>query len=149
MSVTLRPARTTDAGKIGHILWQFQANTDWMPDLYSAAESIAFCGRMIDSGWVTIAALDQTVVGFLARDDNEICGLYLLARIKGQGIGKVLLNDAKTRSDRLSLRVHQVNSGARRFYKRAGFAEVSRGDGRDNDENLPDIHYVWPKEAAK
>lgn len=148
MSLVLRPARSTDAGKTGHILWQFQASTEWMPEVHTTAETVAYCGQMIEAGWVTIAMLDRQVVGFLARDNDEICALYLLARAEGQGVGRALLDYAKSQSPQLTLRAFQANAGARRFYKREGFTEISRGDGSDNDENLPDIHYVWPKEAA-
>jgi len=148
VTVRLRPARSTDAGKLGVILKQFQDHNDWMPDLYTAGETIAFCGALIDRGWVTVAMLDDRVVGFLARDDDEICALYLTRRAFGKGVGRALLEDAKTRSTRLTLRVLQANTGAQRFYRREGFAEVGRSDGVDNDENLPDIAYVWPKETA-
>ena len=149
MSVRLRPARSTDAGKLGMILKRFQDDNDWMPDLYTAGETIAFCGTMIDRGWVTVALLDDQVAGFLARNEEEICALYLARQAARKGIGRILLDDAKTRSNRLTLRVFQANAGVHRFYRRAGFAEVSRGDGTQNDENLPDVAYVWPKEAAK
>lgn len=148
MSVRLRPARSTDAGKLGMILKQFQDNNDWMPDLYTAGETIAFCGAMIDRGWVTVAVLDDQVVGFVARDGAEICALYLSRRSSGQGVGRALLEYAKSRCNRLTLRVFQANSGAQRFYRREGFAETGRGTGAENDENLADIAYVWPKEAA-
>lgn len=149
MSIALRPAWPTDAGKTGHILWQFQARTPWMPDIHSAAETVAFCGQMIDDGWVTVALLNQQVVGFLARDAEDICALYLLVRAEGQGFGKLLLNHAKSQSARLSLRAFQANSSACQFYEREGFVEMARGDGRDNDENLHDVHYVWSRETRK
>jgi len=31
---------------------------------------------------------------------------------------------------------------------RAGFQEVGRGDGADNDEGLPDVQMVWERNAA-
>lgn len=149
MSVTLRPARSTDAGKTGDILWQFQNNMDWMPKLHTAAETIAFCGRLIDRGWVTVAIQNGQVVGFLARDGEEISALYLLPRVEGQGVGRALLDYAKSQSPRLHLWAFQANAGAQRFYERQGFVEKSRGDGHNNEEQLPDIQYVWPKEAAQ
>ena len=124
MTVRLRPARSTDAGKLGVILKQFQDHNDWMPDLYTAAETIAFCGALFDRGWVTVAMLDDRVVGFLARDDAEICALYLTRRAFGKGVGRALLEDAKTRSTRLTLRVFQANTGAQRFYRRPELVSI-------------------------
>jgi GNAT superfamily N-acetyltransferase len=143
----LRPALPTDAGATGEILYRFQQNSDWMPKLYSEVETIAFCGTMIDRGWVTVAEADGRIVGFMARDGEEICALYLVREVSGQGIGTELLNHAKSLSPRLTLRAVQGNSSAVRFYRREGFVETSRGDGTDNDENLPDIAFLWTAKA--
>ncbi|MEW2919161.1 GNAT family N-acetyltransferase [Ruegeria sp. ANG10] len=148
MTVTLRPARTTDAGKIGEILYGFARDSDWMPELHTCAETIAFCGWMIDRGWVTVAETDTDVVGFLALNGTEVHSLYLTPPICGQGIGQRLLDHAKSDQAELSLFAFQANHGACRFYERNGFAEVARSDGADNDENLPDIKYVWWRKGA-
>ena len=148
MTVTLRPARTTDAGRIGEILHGFAREHEWMPELHSCAETIAFCGRMIDQDWVTVAETDSGVVGFLALNAPEIHSLYLSPKARGQGIGQRLLQHAKSRCAQLSLFAFQANQSARRFYERNGFAEVARTDGAQNDENLPDIEYVWHREGA-
>lgn len=148
MTVILRAATPMDAGATGDILWRFLNDTDWMPVLYSAAQTISFCGTMIDYGWMTVAEADGRVQGFLARDGQEICALYLAPSAQGRGIGKALLQDAKRRASPLRLRTFAANFRARRFYQNAGFVPVAHGDGADNDENLPDISYVWPREAA-
>ena len=147
MSLLLRPARPTDAGSAGAILHGFAEEAAWMPRLHSQAEAIAFCGEMIDRGWVTVAEREGRVAGFLARDGEEICGLYLARAHRRRGIGARLLARAKADCARLELRSFEVNTGARRFYRREGFVEVGRGTGTGNDENLPDIAYVWHKEA--
>lgn len=155
MSVILRPARSTDAGKTGEILHRFACETSWMPSLHTGAETIAFCGVMIDRGWVTVAEADGAVLGFLARDEGEICSLYVASEACGRGIGKRLLEAAKGQvgagchSGRLSLWTFQANEGARRFYQREGFAEVQRSDGSRNEERLPDIEYVWRADVSK
>lgn len=148
MSVTLRAARSTDAGATGEILYRFQAETDWMPKLHSGAETIAFCGVLIGRGWVTVAEDAGRVIGFLARDQEEICALYLAPEATGQGAGKLLLDHAKGQRDRLFLATFLNNSGARRFYEREGFLEAGRGDGSGNEEGLPDITYLWRRDSG-
>lgn len=143
MTATLRPARSTDAGVTGTILHGFARENDWMPELHTCAETIAFCGWMIDQDWVTVAETDKGVVGFLALNGAEIHSLYLSAPARGQGIGRQLLDHAKSGQAQLSLFAFQDNTPACRFYERNGFAEIARSDGADNDENLPDIRYVW------
>lgn len=147
--MVLRPARSTDAGKTGDILHRFQEETVWMPKLWTGAETIAFCGRMIDRGWVTVAEEEGRVCGFLARDGAEVCSLYVLPEAQGQGIGKALLDAAKAAVPHLTLWVFQANNGAQRFYLREGFTETRRTDGSRNEEGLPDIAYEWrAKEAS-
>lgn len=147
MSVVLRPARSTDAGTTGSILQAFCTDTPWMPVLHTGAETVSFCGSMIDRGWVTVAEENGRVVGFIARDGEWINALYLALDFTGQGIGLQLLNSAKAGTDRLRLWTFQANSGAQAFYEREGFVETERTDGAGNDENLPDIAYLWTKEA--
>jgi len=149
VTVILRPARSTDAGTTGEILHGFSRDNDWMPELHSRAETIAFCGWMIDQGWVTVAEGDAGIVGFLALKGDEIHSLYLTPSECGQGIGQRLLDHAKSRQRQLSLFAFQANPGACRFYERNGFAEVARSDGAGNDENLPDVTYVWTREGAE
>ncbi|MCA0873202.1 GNAT family N-acetyltransferase [Seohaeicola saemankumensis] len=148
MNIDLRPARSTDAGALGHILYRFQEETEWMPKLYTAAEMIRFCGAMIDYGWVTVADGNGRIHGFIARDGEEICALYMAQQTNRKGVGRRLLGHAKARRSRLWLRTLQVNEGAQRFYRRQGFVESERGDGAENDENMPDIIFVWEKKEA-
>ncbi len=147
--VTIRPARPTDAGTTGGILHQFSVDNDWMPDVHTLAETIGFCGTMIDRGWVSVAEIDGQVEGFLARDGDEICSLYLSRKGRRRGIGPQLLATAKSVCVRLQLKTFEANHGAQRFYRREGFIETARSDGADNDENLPDVTYVWTKADRK
>ena len=141
MTLSLRAAQPTDAGKMGAILHRFEAATPWMPKSHCEAEAIGFCGTMLDRGWVTVAVADR-IVGFLARDGAEICALYVHPDLQGQGVGKALLDHAKTCHSPLTLWTFEANTGAQRFYLREGYAEVRRTEG-DNDESLPDILYHW------
>lgn len=148
-AMVLRPAQPTDAGAMGNILYRFQQDTPWMPKLYAEVEMIAFCGVMIDRGWVTVAV--QTgqathkarVAGFLARDNDEICSLYLAAEARGQGLGHKLVEAAKAASPNLWLRVFEANTAAHRFYQRAGFVETQRRNGADIEEGLSVLRMGW------
>ena len=146
MSLRTRPADARDADTLGEILWQSQ-HPDWMPELYSLPECVGYCEVMIERGWVTVALFRGQVSGFMARDGEEICALYLDRETVGQGIGTHLLAEAKTASTRLVLRCAEANVPARRFYARHGFVETGRSDGAAAGDNLPDITYVWPMEA--
>lgn len=144
----LRPARSTDAGKVGGILTEFVAETDWMPKLHTGAEDIRFAGHMIDRGWVTVAVQNDTICGFSARDGVEVNCLYIASNTRGQGCGRALLDAMKTQSDTLDLWTFQANQPAQKFYQKHDFTEVERTDGATTDEKLPDIRYRWQKQRS-
>lgn len=144
MTVTLRSARSTDAGKVGAILTAFAAETAWMPRLHSAAEDVQFAGKMIDRGWVTVAETPQGVAAFSAHNAAEVHALYVASGHRRQGLGSALLRAMQATAPRLEVWTFQANAPAQRFYTRHGFVETTRTDGRDTDEQLPDIRYVWP-----
>ena len=89
-------------------------------------------------------AVDAAPIGYLALDAEEgfITSFFLKAEARGAGVGKRLLDNAKAGAEMLQLWTFVENEGARRFYKREGFAEADRSDG-DNEEGLPDILYRW------
>ena len=145
MSQILRPARSTDAGKLGAILSEAVAAQSWKPCLHTGAEDIAHMGDLIDRAWVTVCERDEALVGFLARDKDLVQSLYVKHAYQGKGIGTLLLEQAQSIQERLELWTFQANEGAQRFYRAHGFAEAERTDGAGNEEGLPDIRFVWVK----
>lgn len=121
-----------------------------MPRLYSRAQDAAHAGMMIDRGWVHVHQAHGAVDGFIARSGAVIHALYVRAGARNRGIGTALLEHAKAGSATLDLWTFEANRGAQNFYARHGFAQTERTNGAGNDENLPDIQFVWhrKKDAA-
>ena len=142
-------ARVLDAGRVGAILSEFNDTTDWMPRIHSRAEDISFAGEMIDRGWVDVfwadVLEDTKIAGFIARDGTMIHALYVTGSARQKGIGKALLYHAKSISSELTLWTFLANQNAQRFYKNAGFIEIERTDGANNDEKLPDMRLYWKR----
>ncbi|MHA3915266.1 GNAT family N-acetyltransferase [Halovulum sp. GXIMD14793] len=147
MSVRLRPARPVDADPCARILADWIAETPWMPRLHTPTEDINFMLVKIRTHRVTIAESDD-VLGFLTLETDYVSALYVSSAARSQGIGKRLLDDAKSRAPRLSLWTFQANMPARRFYLREGFEEARRTED-DNEEKMPDVEYVWSTEIAE
>ena len=145
MSRVIRPARSTDAGKLGAILSEAVRANTWKPQLHTAAEDIAHMGHLIDRGWVSVCESEGRVAGFLALDGTSVQSLYVSDAQQGHGIGAMLLEQAKAQQERLELWVFEANHGAQRFYRRHGFKDVERTDGAGNEEGLPDMRYAWVK----
>lgn len=147
MRVMLRAATPLDAGATGDILWHALREHPNV-ERTSAAEAISFCGEMIERDWVTVAGSGTAVLGFLARDGQEICALYTAPDARGQGIGRRLIEDAKQQVARLHLCAARTNRDAQRFYRRAGFVPAKADDApRENRHEEPGMTFVWQKEA--
>ena len=144
----IEPARSLDAGAVGHILSETTDALDWLPRMYSRAEELMYAAQMIEAGWVSVARVNNQIVGFLARQDAEIHGLYLRPDAQGQGLGRMLLKAAMSAELRLGLWVYQANVGAQGFYRSMRFAEVIRTEGAGNDAKQPDIRYEWRERVA-
>lgn len=141
--IGVRAARPTDAGKVGAILSEFVATTEWMPQLHTGAEDIAHAGAMIARGWVSVAEVDGQVVGFVACEGGDLDALYVARAQRRHGVGTALLRHVQQGHAALALWTFQANFPAQEFYLKHGFIEQKRTDGAGNDEGLPDIRFHW------
>lgn len=139
----LRPALAEESAALAAILTAWAAQTDWLPKLHSAEEDRVFMAGLVATGQVTLAEDLTGPVGFLGREGNEVNHLFVAHAARRQGVGRCLLDQAKSAQPVLRLWCFQANTGARAFYAREGFVEIDRTDGRRNDESLPDVRLEW------
>lgn len=113
-----------------------------MPCLHARASMVAFWrGRLAEAeGWVAVRG--GAILGFALRDGPDLTALYLAPDARRCGLGARLLEAARAGQDVLDLWVFAANTSARAFYAKAGFTELQRTDG-DNEEGLPDIALRW------
>jgi putative acetyltransferase len=84
------------------------------------------------------------VQGFLALDQAGAMVTALYVATPGRGIGKALLDHAKSGRQSLDLWTFVANGKARAFYAREGFVEIRQTPG-DNEEGLPDVLLRWER----
>ena len=146
-AVHLRPARKADCPQMGQILLGWVEETPWMPRIHPRESYGGFAELLKNVGEVTVATEGPggKVLGFIARQDEDIQALYVASDARGRGVGKALLDHLKRRHGRLVLWTFQANEGARRFYGREGFREAVFTDGQGNDEKLPDLQMIWER----
>ncbi|MEW9806416.1 GNAT family N-acetyltransferase [Mesorhizobium marinum] len=84
---------------------------------------------------VWVALCDGRPVGFIGLIDAFIGGLFVAQGLQGRGVGRALVDHAMALKGELELDVYAENEGARAFYERLGFDEVSRQP--QDDEGLP------------
>lgn len=148
--LTIRPATAADAAAIAEVyLASFQATYDF-PLAHTDDEVRSWIREVVVPAGDTWVALEgDVVVGMLVVAGGDLDQLYVAPDRLGTGIGRRLLDHAKTLSPGgLGLYTFQVNDRARRFYERNGFVEDRRGDGSGNEEGQPDVHYVWRPATA-
>ena len=100
---------------------------------------------------IVLDSADSRVIGLMTLSGSHLMNLFVHVDCQNQGIGKHLLNEAKTRSPRgLSLYTFVKNRRAQAFYLSQGFTEVERGfasyDGNpwaQTQADLADIKYQW------
>lgn len=142
MTIQYRKATSADAAACAEILGDWFEATPFVPRIHTRDEDLAFLNWVIDSQSVHVAD-NGTVLGFMAREAEEINLLYLDPAARGQAIGKALIAIAKEEVSHLSLWTFQDNQGARRFYEREGFQPSAFTDGAGNEEKTPDVKYEW------
>ena len=144
--LTIRRATAEDAPAIGNLY--LASRDDALPGLHKAHTDDEvrgwIAGVLLPRDKVWIAERDGTMLGFIALHDGWVEQFYLLPGCYRQGIGTALLAIAKHhRPSELRLFCFQRNSRARAFYETNGFIAVRFSDGSDNEEQEPDIEYVW------
>ncbi len=99
---------------------------------------------LLKRGETVVARRCGTILGFAALVGNVLDQLYVLPGHYRCGIGRMLLDWAKTRSpNRLCLYTFQRNERARGFYESQGFRAINASAGERNEEKEPDIFYEW------
>ena len=87
----------------------------------------------------------RQIDGFIGLTGKHIEGIFVAKAARSKGIGKALLDYAKSRKPRLDLSVYQKNERALAFYRREQF--VVQSEGIDKDTNEADIQMLWMRQA--
>lgn len=81
--------------------------------------------------------------GFIGLTDCYIAGLFVKDTAQSKGIGKQLLDYAKSIKSEMWLSVYQENVGAVHFYKREQFQIQS--ESVDDNTNAKELIMIWKK----
>lgn len=81
------------------------------------------------------------IKGFVGLQDNYIAGIFVRSGAQSGGIGKMLLDYAKSSREQLTLSVYQKNTRAVKFYQREGF-HIQR-EGMDENTGEKEYEMCW------
>ena len=76
----------------------------------------------------------RQIDGFIGLMGNHIEGIFVAKAARSKGVGKALLEYAKSRKPRLTLSVYQKNELALAFYRREQFVVQTEGIDEDTNE---------------
>ena len=100
--------------------------------------------KQLPQSEVYTAKENDLVCGFIGLCGGHIEGLFVGEACRGQGIGKALLDFAKTKYPVLTLCVYQKNTRAAAFYGHEGFSLERTGTDASTGE--PELRMRWRRE---
>ncbi len=141
----LRIAVANDTDAIARVFSPSFRLLTFLPELHTVEEDRWFIENVVLKKYeVTVAEHHDSIVSFLARQNEEIRLLYTHPDFIGLGAGSLLLDAANmTGVAALELWCFQSNGYARRFYEARGFRPIKFTDGQHNEEKTTDVCYRW------
>ena len=116
---------------------------------FLSAEDFAAIERIVEDDYLPAAELwvaadvDGRPLGFMGLTGSNIDALFVDPELHGQGIGRVLVNHARSvAGPSLTVDVNEQNESAAAFYERLGFRRTGRSEVDDRGRPYPLLHLV-------
>lgn len=71
---------------------------------------------------------EGTIKGFFSLHEDTLAAIFVAPGCQGEGIGKQMIEKAKTLRSRMTLEVYKENQNSVAFYRRCGFNEIVEKD---------------------
>lgn len=97
--------------------------------------------------WVAEDA-QGVLTGFIGLSENKVEMLFIDPAVKGQGIGRTLLDHAHSLKGRLDVDVNEQNPLALGFYLKYGFVRTGRSETDGEGKPFPIIHLSQPQTCS-
>lgn len=93
--------------------------------------------------WVTVDAEDCPL-GFIGLNENHVEMLFIEPDLRGKGIGRALLDHARSLRSQMSIDVNEQNPEAVGFYLHYGFVQTGRSPLDGEGRPFPLLHLSLP-----
>ena len=137
----IRELRKVDINKVAEIWLDTNIKTHYFISAQYWKSNFELVKELLLQATVYIYEDNQEIQGFIGLNDEYIEGIFVSGEMQSQGIGKILLNYAKDKRNKLHLNVYQKNARAISFYKREGF-EIQHS-GLDEATGEKDYVMTW------
>ena len=85
--------------------------------------------------------IGQPINGYISYNPESSQTSTLYVNKKGEGHGKILLDQIKSDHKYLQLWSHEFNNSAHKFFKREGFKFKNRKD--HGSDGIPELQFEW------
>ncbi|MBW0237896.1 acetyltransferase [Pseudomonas sp. D1HM] len=93
--------------------------------------------------WVAVNTEDNPT-GFIGLNENHVEMLFIEPDLRGKGIGRALLNHARSSRNPMSVDVNEQNREAVGFYLHYGFVQTGRSPLDGEGRPFPLLHLSLP-----
>lgn len=137
----IRELRKADINKVANIWLDTNITAHYfIPEQYWKS-NFELVKELLLQATVYVYEDNQEIRGFIGLNDEYVEGIFVSDEMQSLGIGKLLLNYAKDKRNKLFLNVYQKNARAITFYQREGF-EIQQS-GLDEATGEKDYVMVW------
>ena len=137
----IRELRKADINKVANIWLDNNITAHYfIPEQYWKS-NFELVKELLLQATVYVYEDNQEIRGFIGLNDEYVEGIFVSDEMQSLGIGKLLLNYAKDKRNKLFLNVYQKNARAITFYQREGF-EIQHS-GLDEATGEKDYVMVW------
>ena len=139
----IRKLRKQDINKVSSIWLDTNIKAHYFIPIQYWKSNFEFVKELLLQATVYVYEDNQKIQGFIGMNDDYIEGIFVSDEMQSHGIGKILLNYAKDKKNKLFLNVYQKNTRAISFYQREGF-EIQYS-GLDEATGEKDYVMTWQK----
>lgn len=139
--IMIRELRKTDINKVADIWLDTNIKAhNFIPAQYWKS-NFELVKELLLQATVYVYEDNQKIQGFIGLNNEYVEGIFISDEMQSHGIGKILLNYAKDKRNKLLLNVYQKNERAISFYQREGF--VIQYSGLDEATGEKDFIMAW------
>lgn len=137
----IRQLRKADINKVADIWLDTNIKTHYFIPAQYWKSNFELVKELLLQATVYVYEHNQEIQGFIGLNDEYVEGIFVSDEMQSRGIGKILLNYAKEKRNKLLLNVYQKNTRAIAFYQREGFE--LQGNGVDEATGERDYVMAW------
>jgi putative acetyltransferase len=93
--------------------------------------------------WVAVDD-NHSPIGFIGLNKNHVEMLFIAPDLRGKGIGRALLDHARSSRSQMSVDVNEQNPEAAGFYLHSGFVQTGRSPLDGEGRPFPLLHLSLP-----